>query len=124
MATSGDPVMVLYGILGGAAIALVGVIYGHYVKRQGDVDQRKIALVTEKNDTEIESKKLDFEVLKATVETLRTDLATLRQDFDGLKTKLEHITRKYWRLVSMVRAWVVRYGIDANEIPHDLREDL
>ncbi|WP_426734340.1 hypothetical protein [Glutamicibacter sp. 2E12] len=114
----------LLGTIIGGLIALVGVIYGHWVKRKGDKGQHKVQLVTEQNDSEIEKKKLDFEVLKTTVETLRTDLASLRTRVSDLEARLEVITRKYWRLVHVVRAWVSRYHIDPKEIPDDIREDL
>ena len=114
----------LYGILLGAFLALLGVIYGHWVVRRNAAGQEKIQLVTELNDTKLEQKKLDFEVLKTTVETLRTDLISLRNKVDELEAKLDQITRKYWRLVHLARDWMIRYKIDHSEIPDDIKDDL
>lgn len=114
----------LWSVLGGALIALIGVIWGHQVARKNAQDQNKIQLVTELNDTELEKKKLDFEVLKTTVESLRTEVGRLSTKVKELDEKLDLVTGKYWRLINVVRAWIVRYHITEEDIPHDIREDL
>lgn len=119
-----DSTMTFLGVSLAALFALVGVIVGHWVGRRNAKGQEKIQLVTELNDTELEKKKLDFEVLKTTVETLRTDLITLRAKVGELESRLDQVTRKYWRLVHLARDWVTRYQIDHSEIPDDIREDL
>ncbi|MGQ3384544.1 hypothetical protein [Glutamicibacter sp. TV12E] len=116
---SNEMLAFLGAVIVGLLAALAGAL-GHWMGRKNAKDQNKIQLVAELNDTELEKKKLDFEVLKTTVEALRSEVDRLT---DKVK-KLDLVTSKYWRLVNVVRAWVTRYHISEDEIPHDIREDL
>jgi len=112
------------GVVIAALLAALAGALGHWFGRKNAQDQNKIQLVTELNDTELEKKKLDFEVLKTTVEALKSEVERLTSKVKELDEKLEFVTSKYWRLINVVRGWVIRYHISEEEIPHDIREDL
>lgn len=108
----------------GAILVFLGTLVGHWFARRNAQEQNKTLLVAEINDTKIETKKLDFDILKSTVETLKTEVERLSDKVKELDERLNLISSKYWRLINVVRGWVTRYHISEEEIPHDIREDL
>ena len=116
--------MTLITVIAAPVLVLVGVLVGHWVARKRDKEQNRLGLVTELNETKLENRRLDFEVLKETVAELKAQVQTLSAKVDTLSAKLDLITSKYWRLVHHVRDWIGRHGIDKNELPDDIQSDI
>lgn len=115
------------GVIAGAMLAVVGVIYGHWAKRRTDRETAKYQLLNSNNSFKIESKKVDLETLTQVVAVMQGELKRVTDRVDTLQKKFDTLATKYWKAVHYIRLLqhkIRLLGHEPPEVPVEIRDDI